>query len=278
MGPVEHEGDGLLKGEFIDNLKPLTQWNKTIYYCRYFEIYHCNTGRLVSYEDMFSWRTDKAPLNSKYYIDKKRPSNRNRSESVNRTEAEHYRLGKFEITIDRRMSVFWKKLTKRNMLKIGSGFILDDILFLTKHTSDQTYADPTTFYYRLKQLPIWNITTYFSIKTILIKCEPDDYSAISNRQRITHQYKISSNIAEEIGNQLNTVRKHIATKFTRADVAGMGSFAKTTGRFFRQFLETTSTLLIRGSIGCWKMLERFWTRRTRSRISSKRKGSGSGRG
>ena len=278
MGPVEHEGDGLLKGEFIDCLKPLTQWNKTIYYCRYFEIYHCNTGRLVSYEDMFSWRTNKATLNSKYYIDKKRPSNRNRSESVNRTEAEHYILGNFEITIDGRISVFWKKLTKRNMLKIGSGFILDDILFLTKNTSDQTYADPTIFYDRLKQLPIWNTTTYYCVNTRLIKCEPDDDRTIYNRKSSTHQYNISSNIAEEIGNQLNTVRKHIATQFTRVDVAGMGSFAKTTGRFLRVFLETAGTLLIRGSIGCWNMLERFWIRMIRSRISSKRKGSGSGRG
>jgi len=48
IGPVEEEGDGSLKGEFIESLRPFPQWYKTIYYCRNFEIYHCYTGKSLS--------------------------------------------------------------------------------------------------------------------------------------------------------------------------------------------------------------------------------------
>jgi len=122
IGPVEQEGDGLLKGEFIESIRPFPQWYKTIYYCHNFEIYHCNTGKSLSEEELIAWTTDHEMLSSEDSVVKEPSTKRNGSESVWSMGPEHYRLGHYEITVDSRNSISWKKLTNQNTLKVGSCF------------------------------------------------------------------------------------------------------------------------------------------------------------
>jgi hypothetical protein len=43
--PSDSMGPGFLKGEFLDHLKKLPKWEKTIYYCASYKIYECKSNR-----------------------------------------------------------------------------------------------------------------------------------------------------------------------------------------------------------------------------------------
>ena len=58
IGPAGNERLGYLMLEYTDHLKRLPNWLKTDYYCTSIEIFHCDTGKSVSKEEMNFWEYD----------------------------------------------------------------------------------------------------------------------------------------------------------------------------------------------------------------------------
>lgn len=49
LGPPEFEKTGFFKTEFLEHLRKLPRWEKTVYYCQSHAVYQCKSGARISF-------------------------------------------------------------------------------------------------------------------------------------------------------------------------------------------------------------------------------------
>lgn len=139
------EKDGLLIGEFLDQLKKLPVWDKTPYYCFASELLDIKTGRKPT-ADRF------AHLSSRI--------NRQQLETEGLKDLipGSYRIDRYRLSINEDGTIFWQ--TPRGMDRIisGPGLIESGILFLGPMVGGELKENKQEFLYHLSPLPQWTNT------------------------------------------------------------------------------------------------------------------------
>ncbi len=168
IGPVESEHLGLLKAEFLEQLKPLPAWLKTNYYCKGLEVYHCETDKKITKEDTLLWRIDRT-IEGGVYRSEKREREIDGASAKGIGDAS-YRLRKYEIIRKANGQVVWKTDTGPNTVSGGAGTILEDILFIGPPRDEQFRLNKRMFRANLTLLPKWDQTTYYCSNLSLNEC------------------------------------------------------------------------------------------------------------
>ena len=170
MGPAENRRDGFLKLEFMAHLNAFPDWSKTKVYCRGFEIYHCETGKKVTKEEMKWWAIENN-VNKKH-----KPCSAKTERALNdtakggATENVSYRLQRYEITKRSNNEIVWKTRGGRGAFNGGGCSVLEDILFIGPGQNIQIPLDKRQFLGNLEKLPEWSQTKYYCTKLSLHEC------------------------------------------------------------------------------------------------------------
>jgi len=162
IGPPERRRDGFLKFEFMSRTKGFPDWSKTKYYCRGFEVCHCKTGRKVTKEEMQLWKHDSG-------IDKTASN----ALSIKGTSTDAFKLQRYEIAKRPKDQIVWKTHAGPHTLSIGTGIILEDIIFMGSRQIEQNRLNKRQFLAKLEKLPEWDQTTYFCPKLPLHECKTE---------------------------------------------------------------------------------------------------------
>lgn len=170
LGPAETNRQGFLKGEFLDHLKPLPEWQKTKYYCRGFEIYHCNTGKKVTKLEMQLWMLDQGVKEKVEMFTEKSIQGSNKIFNRRNAGAVTFRLQKFEIIEKPNHQLAWRTYAGPNSLSGGNCIIVEDILFIGSWHYSKSTMSKRHFLANLQQLPEWDKTKYFCPKLSLHEC------------------------------------------------------------------------------------------------------------
>lgn len=154
IGPAETDAPGFLKREFLEHLKPLPVWSKTRYYCKSLDIHHCKTHKRVTKSEMRLWAFDRDRDSDHVF------------EMPAGTEVA-YRLLGYEIIREGDGRIIWKASSGASTISKGECVIAENILFIGPKYSMETDVSRRRFISNLKNLPDWNHTSYYSIKTSL---------------------------------------------------------------------------------------------------------------
>lgn len=171
IGPAESQGDGFLKLEFIDHLKPFPAWLKTKYYCRGLEVYHCKTGKRVAKDEMLLWMLDRNVNEGESIYSEKPEQRSNYISTMIETGDVAFRLQQYEIIKKTTGQIVWKINTGPNTVSGGNCIILEDILFIVPGQNEQTNLIKQQFLANLKQLSEWNQTKYYCHRLSLHDCK-----------------------------------------------------------------------------------------------------------
>ena len=201
---------------------------------------------------------------------------RKRFERDIRTGTEHYRLSNYEIIVDEKKSIVWRKLVSRSMGRLFRGFIMEDILFLTKNISDKDNTELVIYHKAKDRLPIWAGTTYYAVNTSLVECRPRYDHNASNRNPRGTQYKSPNNIVAGLRKELGATCGRIASEFRKIGAAGLITLIKIIGKCLMVCLKTAAWCLMQVGMGCWNISKRLWMQTVRRTISLKRKRDNNG--
>jgi len=173
LGPARDERPGYLKGEYLDHIKPFPCWHKTRYYFSGFHIRRCDTGEKVSEHEMRMW----ANIPERYLAhredhQKHDPILKTAGPDGNNREIS-YALNNYEIVIKGNGMVLWKRSGTHNRVNSGRCIIMEDILFIGPSENPQPNALKRKFYERLKLLPKWDYTEYYSCYAAILDCDPE---------------------------------------------------------------------------------------------------------
>jgi hypothetical protein len=155
IGPKEHEEAGYLSLEFYEQLNKLPAWTKTSYYCFASGIRKVGTGQSVMND-----------LIEHPYISeiKKEPGNIKEHGS--------FRLGRYEITVDRNGLISWQTIGKLNRTISGKCVVESGILFIGPEEIEldngQSRRD---FFAGLKLLTQWDKTFAWGFYGSLRTCK-----------------------------------------------------------------------------------------------------------
>ena len=170
IGPAENRRDGFLKLEFMAHLNAFPDWFKTKYYCRGLEIYHCETGKKVTKEEMQRWAIEKGINKRNGYYSAKTEDPLNGIATGMATANVSYRLQRYEITKRLNNEIVWKTCGGRGTFNGGIGTVLEDILFIGSGQNIEIPLDKIQFLGNLEKLPEWNQTKYYCTKLSLHDC------------------------------------------------------------------------------------------------------------
>ena len=154
---------GFLKGEFLDHLNKLPNWEKTKYYCASYKIYKCQpVSRKPFFTAEKSRLQDKAILRKTELIQKKAPKATRKSIRADTSAPISYKLGRYEIAEMNNGQLFWKSHGgAAGRLKRGRCHITGSILFLEPGETEQSGLMKKEFMQKLIRLPDWEGTRYF---------------------------------------------------------------------------------------------------------------------
>ncbi len=170
LKPWSDERDGLLIGEFLDQLKKLPVWDRTLYYCFASELLDIKTGRKPT-ADRF---TQLSPR-----INTQQPE----TEELKSLIPGSYRIDRYRIAINTEGTVSWQ--TSKDMDRIigGEGLIESGILFLGPMVGGEIKQNKQEFLYHLSRLPQWTITRvwcrYFALRACREKQPTQSLGSIS---------------------------------------------------------------------------------------------------
>jgi hypothetical protein len=157
ISPWSDEKDGLLIGEFLDQLKKLPPWNKTLYYCFTTELLEVKTGRNPTADFMkqlsFSVKTQQSGLNGRQDI---RPG--------------PYRIDRYRITVNDDRTISWQTPDGKNRIMGGKALIESGILFLGPMVGDESKQNKQEFLFRLSRVPQWTGTSVWCRHSALRSC------------------------------------------------------------------------------------------------------------
>jgi len=161
MGPPENDRPGFLIGEFLDQLKPFPEWQKSKYYCRGLEVYQCKTGKRVTKKEMHLWMLDRGADKGGRSFSEKSGESSNNVSSRTETGEVAFRLQKYEIIQKTNDQVVWKTYSGANIVNSGTCIVLEDILFIGSRQTEKSNLTKQQFLANLQQLPEWVQTRYF---------------------------------------------------------------------------------------------------------------------
>lgn len=150
---------GFLKGEFLDELDHYPVWNKTIYYCMGFDVFHSHGGKMVRREEMSLW-------NSQGSKDQQRSKG-----MISESSDIAYRLQKYQIHKTENQQILWKTSGGPYLGLSGACEIMEDILFIGSMHFETFDMNKREFLLHLERLPAWNGTRYFCPNLSLHNCK-----------------------------------------------------------------------------------------------------------
>ena len=156
--PWSEEKDGLLIGEFLDQLKKLPSWDKTLYYCFFSELLEVKTGRKLTADllKQMSFRINTQPVEP---------------EGLKGLRPGLYRIDRYRITVNEDRTISWQTPGGMNQIIGGQGLIESDILFLGPMVGGELKQNKQKFLYHLSRLPQWTITTAWCRHSALRTCQ-----------------------------------------------------------------------------------------------------------
>lgn len=161
IGPPESRRNGFLKGEFVDDLKKYSNWNKTVYFCNGSDLHYCKSGKSVTKEEMMLWSLGRS-LGERGETDRDAPRASPAGVS-GRQLAENavYRLQRYEIMVKADGPMVARTYSGTNSVNCGTCFILEDILFIGPQQIEPSKLEKRPFIEKLHQLPQWDQTDFF---------------------------------------------------------------------------------------------------------------------
>jgi|GEM_PF-1444883 len=159
LGRAEGEGIGFLKGEFLNSLRKLPQWTKTEYYCLVENMVSCATGQKATERAIRRW----CDLSGEGEVAGSR---------TGAAAGESYRLGRYQVTLEKTGSIRYQASAGREGRLSGHGFLVEGVLFLAPREPIQAGGARGGFLSRLKTLPGWDKTAFFSLASSLKECAP----------------------------------------------------------------------------------------------------------
>ena len=171
IAPSDITGPGFLKGEFLDHLYKLSNWEKTKYYCSSYKIYVCKSrGRKPHFERLDSRL--KSEINLRPNGSTQRTVAKASLESIKPNTAAliSYKLGRYEIGEMDNGQLFWKSPGGLGSLKRGRCHIRGSILFLEPGEIEQSNLTNKEFLQKLNRLPDWERTKYFCPSYTIYYC------------------------------------------------------------------------------------------------------------
>jgi hypothetical protein len=156
--PWSDEKDGLLIGEFLDRLKELPSWDKTLYYCLFSELLEVKRGRKLTVDLV---KQMSLGMNTQNH----------RVEGSEGLQPGLYRIDRYRIMVNEDRTISWH--TPGGMDKIigGQGIIESGILFLGPTVGGELKQNKQEFLYHLSHLPQWTITTVWCRHFALRSCQ-----------------------------------------------------------------------------------------------------------
>ena|GEM_PF-512463 len=160
--PSDSIGPGFLKGEFLDHLNKLPEWEKTKYYCASYKIYECQSLRREPlFEGAKSWLQGETILRKNELIQKEANKAALKSVKVDTKKHISHKLQRYEIIEKNNGHFFWKSYGGLGSLKKGRGYIEGNILFLEPGETELSNYRKKEFRQQLNRLPGWVKTKYF---------------------------------------------------------------------------------------------------------------------
>ncbi|OGP49816.1 MAG: hypothetical protein A2Y79_02385 [Deltaproteobacteria bacterium RBG_13_43_22] len=156
--PWSDEKEGLLIGEFLDQLKKLPSWDKTLYYCFFSEILEVKAGRKLTADllKQMSFRMSTQTAEP---------------ERLRGLQPDQYRIDRYRITINEDRTISWQTPSGMNRIIGGQGMIESGILFLGPMVGGELKQSKPDFLYHLSRLPQWTITIAWCRHLTLRSCQ-----------------------------------------------------------------------------------------------------------
>lgn len=195
IGPSENTCLSYLKLEYLDHINNLPEWEKTEYYCTSNEIYHCNTGKRVSKEEMSLWKYDTC-MNKNNLRLKTKQDELEKMLFLKAPGHKAFRLKKFEIIKKTDGQVFWRSYSGRTTGKGGVCIVLEDILFIGPSENVQHSFDKREFLSVLNKLQKWDQTKYYCPKYILHECKKQSLACEVKKNRPSYRMEAEKQFLE----------------------------------------------------------------------------------
>lgn len=163
IGPCKEEKDGSLIGEFLDALKKLPPWDRTLYYCQASELLDTTTGRRLA--DAFLKRL---PFLADTH--QKGPA------TLKDLGPGLFRIGQYRISIDDNHTISWQTPGGMDRIIGGRCFIESNILFFEPAGDGELKQDKQEFLKNGSRVPQWNSTIAWCRHSVLRSCRDDQPS------------------------------------------------------------------------------------------------------
>ena len=170
IGPCSHEEVGYLKGEFLDRIEKLPEWNKTTSYCLASDLLDVASAR--SLNDNF--------LDRMFYSVTIASS---RQTPIANRGPGTFRLHKYLITVAADGQISWQAHAKVNRVIGGQCTIRSGVLFIGTEEQENAKTNRADFFRKLATLPRWDGTKIWSTGLVLRPCQAQPERGRSNASR-----------------------------------------------------------------------------------------------
>ncbi len=181
IGPAEIDRAGSLKREFFDRIKPFPAWSETKYWCRGLHIYHSNTCKRVTKQEMLVW-TLGLGSDEGNRLSSEGPGQHSNNISIRGAAGDAaFRLQRYKITKKQDEQILWKTVGLKTVRE-GTCTVLEDILFIGPSQDKQSDLIRRDFLANLRELPKWDQTKYYCPQSSLYDCRTWN-SGLEERKR-----------------------------------------------------------------------------------------------
>jgi hypothetical protein len=164
------EKNGLLIGEFLDQLKKLPSWDKTLYYCFASELLDIKTGRKLT--DDFLNRMSSPRKICKIGTDR-----------LKGLLSNQFKIDRYLITVNDDGIISWQTPGGVNRVESGRGTVESDIFFLGPGIGDELTRSKQEFLDHLSRLPQWSGTLAWCRHSALRVCREEQKGKSTRKVR-----------------------------------------------------------------------------------------------